>query len=85
LLSSFAELKQHVKPCCVVLCRTEKQTCARGKKNKHWTEFDGGGEYLVFCISLSLHREGRERKDGSLSHAAKSELTLPLTCFQRTA
>jgi hypothetical protein len=54
------------------------------KKNKQWTEFDGGGEYLVFSISLSLHREGRQRKDGSLSHAAKSELTVPLTCLQRT-
>ncbi len=54
------------------------------KKNKHWTEFDRGGEYLVFSISLSLHREGRQRKDGSLSHAAKSELTVPLTSLQRT-
>jgi hypothetical protein len=37
------------------------------KKNKRSTELDGGGEYLVFSISLSLHREGRQRKDGSLS------------------
>jgi len=34
LLSSFSELKQHVEPCCVVLCRTENQTCARRQEKQ---------------------------------------------------
>jgi hypothetical protein len=34
LISSFAKLKQHVEPCCMVLCRTEKQTCARRQKKQ---------------------------------------------------
>jgi hypothetical protein len=34
LLSSFAELKQHVEPYCVVLCRTESQTCARRQEKQ---------------------------------------------------
>jgi hypothetical protein len=57
------------------------------KKHKRSTELDGGGEYLVFSISLSLHREGRQEKMAvflKIFHAAESELTVPLTCVQRT-
>jgi hypothetical protein len=50
-VQGFAELKKHVEPCCVVLCRAEKSV-QENKKNKQRTELEVG--YLTSLVQSPI-------------------------------